>query len=136
MTYCGIEQHTNNLIRKTIMTVQPLTPATSDNMILISKADYNALIESHDDIDLIAIAELRRKFAAGEEELIPPEIVHRLLDDENPTRVWRKHRDLTIKALAQMVDVAPTYLSQIETGKRDGTVNYAKDCQGSWLEIG
>jgi DNA-binding XRE family transcriptional regulator len=105
------------------MNVQLVKTPIGDDMILISKADYNALMESHDDnIDLIAIAELRRKIAAGEEEMIPSEMVDRILNGENLTRVWREHRGLTIKALAAMIDVAPAYLSQIETGKRDGTV--------------
>jgi transcriptional regulator with XRE-family HTH domain len=54
--------------------------------------------------------------------MVPSEIVDRILNGENLTRVWREHRGLTIKALAAMIDVAPAYLSQIETGKRDGTV--------------
>jgi DNA-binding XRE family transcriptional regulator/anti-sigma28 factor (negative regulator of flagellin synthesis) len=110
-------------LKETAMNVQLVKTPIGDDMILISKADYNALVESHDDnIDLIAIAELRRKIASGEEEMVPSEMVDRILNGENLTRVWREHRGLTIKALAAMIDVAPAYLSQIETGKRDGTV--------------
>ena len=42
------------------------------------------------------------------------------------TRVWRQHRDLSVKALAEKAGIAPAYLSQIETGKRDGTLSTIK----------
>jgi hypothetical protein len=38
--------------------------------------------------------------AAGEEELVPSDVVERLLAAENPIRVWRTHRGLTSAALA------------------------------------
>jgi DNA-binding XRE family transcriptional regulator len=41
-------------------------------------------------------------------------------------RVWREYRGLTIKALAEAAGLTPAYLSQIETGVREGTVETYK----------
>ena len=77
---------------------------------------------SEDAADGEAVRRFRSALAAGEEELLPADLVDRLLSDENPLRVWREYRGLTIKALAEATGVAPSYLSQIETGKRAGTL--------------
>jgi DNA-binding XRE family transcriptional regulator len=66
--------------------------------------------------------ELARKRAAGEEEYIPAEMAERLWAGENRVRVWREHRGLTVSALAKAAGVSQAYLSQIESGVRDGTL--------------
>lgn len=60
------------------------------------------------------------RIEAGE-ELIPSEVVYAILDGENPIRVWRKHRGLTLQQLAEKAGVSIQYLSQIESAKRTGT---------------
>ncbi|HEY0911821.1 MAG TPA: helix-turn-helix transcriptional regulator [Bradyrhizobium sp.] len=45
---------------------------------------------------------------------------------ERKIRVWREYRGLTIKALAKTSGLAAAYLSQIETGKREGTIETFK----------
>src|SRR3546814_3871263 len=50
-------------------------------------------------------------------------MVERLLDGENPVRVWREHRGLTVKALAERAGISAAYLSQIEGGQRDGSLD-------------
>jgi DNA-binding XRE family transcriptional regulator len=59
----------------------------------------------------------------GEDELIPSEVVEALLDGENPIKVWRECRGQTQKQLADTAGISKPYLSQIETGKRKGTVD-------------
>ena len=88
----------------------------------MTRDKYSHISENDCSVDLVAIAGLRRQLAVGEEELVPSHVVERLLNDENPIRVWREHRGLTVKSLAEIICVAPAYLSQLETGKRDGTV--------------
>jgi len=68
------------------------------------------------------LEESARKRAAGEEEYIPVEMAERLWAGENRVRVWREHRGLTVTALAQAAGVSQAYLSQIESGVRDGTL--------------
>jgi len=50
-------------------------------------------------------------------------MVDRILGGENRIRVWREHRGLTARALAEAAGIAQPFLSQIETGKREGTVD-------------
>lgn len=76
-----------------------------------------------DNADRLAVEDFRRKLTAGEEELIPAEIVTRILDGESRIRVWREHRGLTSKALADKAGIGQGFLSQIETGKREGTID-------------
>jgi DNA-binding XRE family transcriptional regulator len=105
------------------MNIHKYTSPSGENMIALSESDYYALILTDEDrADIAIVDNFYRRLAAGEEEMIPSEMVDRILNGKNLTRVWREHRGLTIKALAAMIDVAPAYLSQIETGKRDGTV--------------
>ena len=92
-------------------------------LVVIPEAEYQALSEAAvDATDRKAVRRFRAALAAGEEELIPAEVVNRILDGENPVRVWREHRGMPLKELARRADIGSAYLSQVETGKRDGTV--------------
>ena len=63
--------------------------------------------------------------AAGEKP-IALEITERVLAGEHPVRVWRTHRGLTQKALACAAGTAQSYLSQIESNQRVGTLRLWK----------
>lgn len=52
---------------------------------------------------------------------VPATVAHRVADGENPVRVWREARGLKAVALARAAGISPAYLSEIETGKKDGT---------------
>ena len=71
--------------------------------------------------ELAEDTELARRALDRDEERIPVETVDRLLEGENPIRVWRKYRGLTQRTLATRVGINTAYLSQIETGKRGGS---------------
>jgi DNA-binding XRE family transcriptional regulator len=58
----------------------------------------------------------------NEEELIPSQVTYAILDGENPIKVWREYRSLTQQQLAEIVGISTPYLSQIEKGKRSGTM--------------
>ena len=64
----------------------------------------------------------RAGIEAGTEELVPADVGNAPLDGANPVRVWRKHRGMSAKVLAEKAGIAPAYLSQIETGRREGTI--------------
>ena len=90
-----------------------------------------AVIPYKEYLRLVAEAEMRRDVrdydavmqavGAGEEEVIPAEVVYAILDGENPIRVWREYRQLTQRELAQVAEISPPYLSQLESGKRAGS---------------
>ena len=85
--------------------------------------EYTALIERVELLqDLHDCQDFEERLARGEEELIPGDVVERLVEGENPVRVWREHRGLTQEELGARTGLSGPYLSQIESGKREGTV--------------
>lgn len=105
------------------MNRQIITTPSGERLVVLPERDYNALIEAAEDAeDREAVRRFESRLAAGEEDLIPGEIVQRLQSGENRVAVWRSFRGLTAKALADAVGIAPAYLSQIEGGKREGSV--------------
>jgi DNA-binding Xre family transcriptional regulator len=105
------------------MGAQFITAPDGARLVVIPESEYRALSEAAEDAaDRAAVRRFRKALAAGEEERIPSEVANSILDGENPIRVWRKHRGMTILALAQKVGIGSAYLSQMETGKREGTV--------------
>ena len=92
--------------------------------VIVDKATFKRLREAAEDADDLAHAEgVMARIAAGEEEAIPLGVVKSLLAGDNPIRVWRRHRGFTIDALARRAGISRAYLSQIETGKREGKLS-------------
>ena len=90
---------------------------------VIPYADYLRMLDSLDDkADVLAVAEFHERYAAGREQLVPARIVRRELESESPIKLWREHRGLTQQALADMCGISKPYLSQLESGKRQGTI--------------
>lgn len=105
------------------MNTQTIVTPAGERLIVLAEADYNRLVEAAEDAaDGKTVERFRRKMAAGEEELIPAEVANRILDGENRIRVWREYRRLTSKALADKAGLAQGFVSQIETGRREGTL--------------
>lgn len=57
----------------------------------------------------------------GGRDGVPATVAHRIAAGQNPVRVWRESRGLKAVALARAAGISPAYLSEIETGKKDGT---------------
>jgi DNA-binding XRE family transcriptional regulator len=103
------------------MTVaEPL--AITDEVVVLRRSAYDALIEAVEDtLDARALADVRAREASGEAEYVPIKLADRIFAGEHPVRVWREYRGLTLGALAKMADIAPSYLSEIEAGKKPGS---------------
>jgi transcriptional regulator with XRE-family HTH domain len=56
--------------------------------------------------------------------------VNRILDGENALRVWREYRGLTVKQLADKAGVSAPFVSQIETGQREGSIETMRKLAG------
>jgi DNA-binding XRE family transcriptional regulator len=109
------------------MTRQIITTPSGERLVVLPEADFDVLLAAAEDAaDSEAIRRFEEKLAAGEEEFIPSEYVYRMLDGENRVAVWREFRGMTSKQLAEAAGITQAYLSQIETGKRDGTVGTMK----------
>jgi DNA-binding XRE family transcriptional regulator len=65
--------------------------------------------------------------AQGEEQLFPVEVVDKLLEGQNPIKVFREYRGMTQDELAKKIDISIPYLSQLETNKRQGSIRVLSD---------
>lgn len=83
-------------------------------LLLVEQAE---MLQDVQDFDTIKAA-----LEHGEEDLIPSEVVYAILDGESPIKVWREHRGLTQQTLAGQAGISIPYLSQLETGKRKGSL--------------
>ena len=87
-------------------------------LVVMTPEDLADLVE-----DAAATAAYHR---TRDQERVPIGVVDRLIAGENPIRVWREHRDRSLRQLAKKAGVGIGYLSQIENGERKGTVKTLK----------
>jgi ribosome-binding protein aMBF1 (putative translation factor) len=105
------------------ITIDPET-----DTVTMTRAEYEALVEAAEDAEdrahLAAQEERERLLGieAARADALPVELVERMLDGENPVRIWREHRGLTLGDLADRAGIAPSYVSEIETGRKPGSV--------------
>jgi ribosome-binding protein aMBF1 (putative translation factor) len=101
--------------------------AESRTTVTLRKRDWKALVEFLEDIeDRAAIqAVLAHEEKVGKEvarrDYMTGDELRRILDDESPVKVWREKRGLTQRELAEQAEVSPSYLAEIETGKKPGS---------------
>ena len=90
---------------------------------VIPYEDYKHFLELlEDEADARTIAEFHEAYTAGREFMVPGEIVRSELEGKSPIKLWREYRGLTQQELGKLAGISKPYLSQIETGKRQGTV--------------
>ena len=91
-----------------------------EKMAVLPVADYERLLDlAEDRADIEAAVRVEQRRAEGE-EYVPAELVDRILNGENPLRVWRKYRGMTLEKLSGSSGVSVTQISDIETRKRYG----------------
>ena len=98
------------------------------NTVTLPRAKYETLLarlEDAEDRATVASALAREKSLgkkAARAVYLPAERVKELMAGEHPIRVWRRHRSLTREALATKAGVSGSYLTEIETGKKPGSL--------------
>ena len=91
-----------------------------EKMAVLPVADYERLLErAEDKVDIVAAQGAEERRLAGE-EYVPAEMVDRILDGENPLRVWRQYRTFSLKQLAEKSGVGLSYISELERGLKNG----------------
>jgi DNA-binding XRE family transcriptional regulator len=93
--------------------------------VTLDRAEYEALLhrlEDAEDSARLGAIEARGRNAGGG-DCLPLDLVERLCAGDHPVRIWRTHRALTREALATAAGVSPSYLTEIETGRKPGSFN-------------
>ena len=104
-------------------TMQRITTPKGETLVMLSESEYERLVDLAD----VAIADrVMANVAAGRDEFIPSEIVDRLLDGENKVKVWRGHRGLSARELAEKTGLSASYISEIESGRKEGSISALK----------
>jgi DNA-binding Xre family transcriptional regulator len=109
------------------MGVTSFKTPNGEEMVVLARADYEALVDAAEMLeDVAAYDRVKQKLARGEEELVPAEYVNRMSEGEHPIRVWRDLRKLSAKDLAAAAGISATYLSEIESHKKEGSLTALK----------
>lgn len=95
--------------------------------------EYRKLLEAAEVSEDVAV--YRAAKAMAQEEVVPAEVVNRILDGESALTVWRERRRMAQAALARAAGLSTAYVSQIEAGKRVGTVTALRG-MGKALKVG
>jgi DNA-binding XRE family transcriptional regulator len=90
---------------------------TVPDLVILPYIEYSRL---HDEADQRGAREAFER--TKDEEFVPIEIADQLLRNENPIRVWRKYRGLTLAELGARTGLGKGYLSDLERGRRSGTL--------------
>jgi ribosome-binding protein aMBF1 (putative translation factor) len=105
----------------------PRPVAETSKTVTLRKRDWKALIARLEDLEDLAAVEERLAYEekVGKEvarrDYLTGDEMKRILDDESPVKVWREKRGLTQRELADQAVVSPSYLAEIETGKKPGS---------------
>ena len=84
---------------------------------MVSRAEYDAMIER--------TSELEDRLAAAEAEgdaRVPHEVALAVIAGASPVRAFRDHQGLTLRELSGRSDVSLGYLSEIERGRKPGSL--------------
>lgn len=109
------------------MSAQIITTPNGERLVVLPEAEFLVMREALEDReDAEAVRSFERKLAAGEEELIPAEFVNRIIDGENKVRVWRSYRGMSARELAAATGLSAPYISEIEGGRKEGSVSAMK----------
>jgi DNA-binding XRE family transcriptional regulator len=106
----------------------PKPIAQDANTVTLRRSEYEALVERFEDIaDSAALNDLDVRLANSETDALADYLsqrsVERLIAGESPVRIWREHRGLSARALAEAAEVTPSYVSEIETGRKPGSLD-------------
>jgi len=99
---------------------------SNGDVAIVPRAEYERLVaiaaETEENAGTARLVAQARKDVAEGALLLPLEVADALASGENPIRVLRGFRDLTQMELAGMIGITQGYLSDLESGKRKGTL--------------
>lgn len=93
--------------------------------VVMSRADAEALVSAAEDAEDIRLAR-GAEVETPARDRWPVDLVKRELRGESPIRLWREHRGLSVTALAEKAGFSQSYLSEIETGRKQASARALK----------
>ncbi len=106
------------------MSVQIIEKNGKPEWAVIPFQEYKKIQEALEDADDIKeIEENLKAISDGSEMTVPGEVTFAILDGTNPIRAWREYRKIKMSDLSNKVGISSSYLSQIENGKRNPTID-------------
>lgn len=109
------------------MNVQIIEKNGKPEWAVIPYTEYQKLQEALEDAEDIKDIEANLKaIQEGTEITIPGKVTFAILEGTSPIRAWREYRQLKMNELAKKIGISAAYLSQIENGKRNPTVDTLK----------
>ncbi|MFZ5773809.1 MAG: helix-turn-helix domain-containing protein [Thermodesulfobacteriota bacterium] len=109
------------------MNVQIIEKNGKPEWAVIPYSEYQKLQEALEDAeDRKDIEENLKAIQEGKEITVPGEVTFAILDGMSPVRAWREHKQIKMSELAKKVGISSAYLSQIENGKRNPTIDTLK----------
>lgn len=103
------------------MDAQTIVTPSGERLVLITEAAYKALLYASQASDG-AHADAHARGLFSKFEALPESMAIRISNGENKIRVWREHRRLTARAVADDACITASMLCQIEKGRRTGTM--------------
>lgn len=102
---------------------QIIQTPSGEEMVVLPRAQYEALLDAAEDRDDVLAAERSLAgIAAGTVELIPDSEVDGYLTAPTPLAFWREKRGLTQAVLAERAGIAEAELADIESGREEGRI--------------
>jgi transcriptional regulator with XRE-family HTH domain len=116
--------------------VLPKPIKESKDTITLNRSDWDALIDSLEDAEDLAAVHARRahEAAVGKDaarrSYVTGDEMRRLLAWESPVKIWQEKQGLSQRALASQAGISPSYLAEIETGRKPGSAAALRDLAG------
>jgi DNA-binding XRE family transcriptional regulator len=90
---------------------------------LVPLREFSQLVKDGEMLEDIRAFDSAR---ARKEETFPAAVAARLIDGEDPIRVFREYRGLKQEQLAKAAGIARAYLAELESGRKRGSVGVLK----------
>jgi DNA-binding XRE family transcriptional regulator len=105
------------------MSVQIIKQNGNPEWAVIPYEVYLRLVEQAEMLeDVQDFDKYKADLANGAVETIPSEVLYAIMDGTNPIRAFRELRGMTQEVMAKSADITVPYLSQLESGKRKGSL--------------
>jgi len=109
------------------MNVQIIEKNGKPEWAVIPFQEYKKIQEALEDAeDIKEIEENLKAISDGNEITVPGEVTFAILEGLSPIRAWREYRQVKMNELSEKAGISSAYLSQIENGKRNPTIDTLK----------